>query len=34
VITCTGTFDRTRRSHLDNLVVFARLNTAASESAP
>jgi hypothetical protein len=34
VITCTGTFDRDRRSYLDNLVLFARLNPAASQSAP
>ena len=34
VITCTGTFDKSRRSYLDNLVLFARLNPAASQSAP
>lgn len=34
VITCTGTFDRDRRSYLDNLVLFARLNPGASRSAP
>ena len=34
VITCTGTFDKSRRSYLDNLVLFARLNPAASRSAP
>lgn len=33
VITCTGTFDRDRRSYLDNLVLFARLNPAASQEA-
>jgi len=34
VITCTGAFDKSRRSYLDNLVLFARLNPAASQSAP
>lgn len=34
IITCTGTFDKSRRSYLDNLVLFARLNPAASQSAP
>lgn len=34
VITCTGTFDRDRRSYLENLVVFARLNPTASQDAP
>ena len=34
VITCTGTFDKSRRSYLDNLVLFARLNPAASQGAP
>jgi hypothetical protein len=26
VITCAGTFDRTTRSHSDNLIVFATLD--------
>lgn len=34
LITCTGAFDRSRRSYPDNLVVFAALDPAASESAP
>ena len=34
VITCTGPFDQDRRSYLDNLVLFARLNPTASQDAP